>query len=129
MEINDFAKMSHARALKHHPGGHPFDAEYFLVALAGEMNELAAKLVKNVWRKGPSGSLELDPEAVSAAVEEAADCTTYGLLIPLVLGRDAEAELLRKYEIVNQRIAAGGWTARPELQPKHTPTETSGDAK
>ena len=49
--------------------------------------------------------------------EEVADAITYGFLLLSTLGVDPEKVLLDKYEKVNNRIAAGGFGARP-TEPK-----------
>lgn len=105
MEINEFAKMSKDRAVKNDPDGR-FDWQYYVVALAGEAGEISNHL-KKILR----GDHDLNKAELA---EEVADAITYGFLLLSTLGVDPEKTLLDKYEKVNQRIAAGGFGARPE---------------
>lgn len=110
MEINEFQLMSHKRTAKskEYEKGN-IDAEYFFIATAGEAGELMNKLKKSkrgdYEECGHSGMVEMFGNELD-------DVITYALLAMSELGLDAEATIMKKYEIVNQRLAKGGFKER-----------------
>lgn len=103
MEINEFAKMNHERAVKNDAKG-VFNWEFYVVAIGGEAGELL-----NTLKKIKRGDFPLNKEEMA---EEAADIITYGFLLLSELGIDAEKAVMEKYEKVNKRIEKGGFGAR-----------------
>lgn len=115
MEINEFAKMNYARAMANHPSNaRQYGTwEYFLVGAAGEAGE-ALEHLKKYWRGDPNSDPGENEIAKDEICEEIVDKITYGFLAISALGRDAEKEILKKFEKVNRRLAAGGFDKRPE---------------
>jgi NTP pyrophosphatase (non-canonical NTP hydrolase) len=104
MEINQFAKNLCDRNLKH-AKKEIFDWEFYAIAMGGEAGEVLNRLKK--IKRGDPGA------AKDQLIEETADTIIYGLLLLAELGADPEKALLDKFEIVNKRLAAGGFHARP----------------
>jgi NTP pyrophosphatase (non-canonical NTP hydrolase) len=104
MEINEFAKKLYDRNVKHGKKD-LFDYEFYAIALGGEAGEVLNRL-KKLKRGDPNATKE-------DLVEETADAIIYGLLLLSELGADPEKIMLEKFEIVNKRLAAGGFHARP----------------
>ncbi len=104
MHINEFAKMNHERSVKH-DAQKIFNWEYYAIAIGGEAGELL-----NVLKKTKRGDFPLNKAALA---EETADIITYAFLLLSELGVDHEQIILEKFEKVNKRLDAGGFSARP----------------
>ena len=81
MEINDFARMNHERAVRN-DHTKVFNWEYFAIAMAGECGEIL-----NNAKKIRRGDFPLNKEAMA---EEVADAVTYAFLLLSELGVDPE---------------------------------------
>lgn len=109
MEINDFAEMSYERAYKNHKTADDFKWQYFVVATGGEAGEILS-----LYKEWMRGDITNEAKFVDDILEEAADTITYALLLIRSLGANAEDIIMKKYEIVNKRLEAGGFDKRPE---------------
>ena len=96
-----------------------FDAErfqslgpgYLALSLAGEAGELA-NVVKKLWRLhpeigAPDGFAAVSPEARRTIADELADIVMLSLVLANHLGIDTEGEVLRKLEVIDQRLRGG----------------------
>lgn len=110
MEINEFAKKSHARSQHNNDRG-AFDWEYYLIATGGEAGELLNKLKK--FKRGDYHSLPSN-QVREMFIDEMVDVITYAFLFLSEMNADPEKAILKKYEEVDKRLAAGGFDKRPE---------------
>lgn len=115
MTINEFAAMSYERAMSNVPKGVCFDADYFATATAGEGGEICNARKKYLRGDYGEPSSEIAYSFyLEKLSEECVDTITYALLTLSSLALNPELEIMKKYEVVNRRLAAGGFDKRPE---------------
>ena len=88
---------------------------YVALNIAGEAGELA-NLVKKLWRTQPNiaqheGYANVPPEARVRIADEIADVVMLSLVMANHLNIDVEAEVLRKLELIDQRLTSGYYGA------------------
>lgn len=111
MRFKDFQDTNFARAME---SGSPLTTQYFIIAMGGEAGETLNKLKKYMREDPEYRGIEGIKKYQDDVAEECADVITYAFLLLSTLDRDAAEEVMKKFEKVNRRLAAGGFDARPE---------------
>jgi NTP pyrophosphatase (non-canonical NTP hydrolase) len=93
---------------------------YIALSLAGEAGELA-NVVKKAWRVDPqigqpSGYDVVSPEHGRLIADEIADVVMLSLVLANHLGIDVEAEVVRKLQVIDERLQLG-YYGHDQMQP------------
>ena len=88
---------------------------YLALSLAGEAGELA-NFMKKLWRKnvavgGSDGFSAIELKDNSQIADELADIVMLSLVLANHLDIDIETELVRKLELIDERLSAGYYGA------------------